>query len=292
MANTPVVVLDDTMTSIANAIRAKTGGTATMTPSEMPTEIASIPSGGGGEGLPREVSSTGVYGHPTQQFTFSLPSEATDVGAYAVYYGFFNCATLTDVDFSSLTSATGFSGLRYAFQNCTNLLSVDFSSLETVSGEYCFGEFCKDCTSLATIDFSSLTSIAANQAFVNAFRGCSSLTSVDLSSLTTISVQYGLSDTFRSCSSLTSVDLSSLSSIKANYCMQSVFRGCTSLTSLSFPALTTTSFGSYTNQFNGMLSGCSNVTVHFPASIQSTIGSWSDVTSGFGGTNTTVSFDL
>ena len=38
--------LTDTFQAIADAIRAKTGKAATMTPAEMPTEIASI--GGGG----------------------------------------------------------------------------------------------------------------------------------------------------------------------------------------------------------------------------------------------------
>jgi hypothetical protein len=61
---------------------------------------------------------------------------------------------------------------------------------------------------------------------------------------------------------------------------------------LSFPALKTTSFGSYTNQFADMLSGVTGCTVHFPSNLQAVIGSWSDVTSGFGGTNTTVLFDL
>lgn len=48
MPSTPVVVLDSTLTNIANAIRSKTGGSATMTPGQMPAEIASI-SGGGGD---------------------------------------------------------------------------------------------------------------------------------------------------------------------------------------------------------------------------------------------------
>lgn len=46
MPSTPVVVLDSTLTSIANAIRSKTGGSATMTPGQMPAEIASISGGG------------------------------------------------------------------------------------------------------------------------------------------------------------------------------------------------------------------------------------------------------
>jgi hypothetical protein len=74
--------------------------------------------------------------------------------------------------------------------------------------------------------------------------------------------------------------------------MQFALIGCTGLTSLSFPALTSTSFGRYTNQFNGMLSGVTGCTVHFPSNLQSVIGSWSDVTAGFGGTNTTVLWDL
>lgn len=238
MPSTPVVVLDSTLTSIANAIRSKTGGSATMTPGQMPAQIASIPSGGGGEGIPREVDANGVYGLPTQSFTFSLPANATDIGAYALSYSFYGCTSLTSVDLSSLTDINATYALNGTFNGCTSLTSVDLSSL---------------------------SAIIAISAFSNAFYGCTNLTSVNLSSLTTVSGSYALAD---------------------------CFVNCVSLTSLSFPSLTTTSFGSRTNQFNSMLSGCSNVTVHFPAAIQSTIGSWSSVTSGFGGTNTTVLFDL
>ena len=41
-----------------------------------------------------------------------------------------------------------------------------------------------------------------------------------------------------------------------------------------------------------MLRGVTGCTVHFPSNIQSVIGSWASVTGGFGGTNTTVLFDL
>lgn len=183
MSSTPVVVLDSTLTNIADAIRDKNGSQDTYKPGEMAAAITAIPSGGGG-GIPREISAQGVFQMPAQSFTFSLPASATDIGSHA---------------------------LGSAFYFCSSLASVDLSSLTTVSG---------------------------GSAFSNAFRKC------------------------------------------------------TSLTSLSFPALTASSFGANTNQFNNMLQGCSNVTVHFPASIQSTIGSWSSVTNGFGGTNTTVLFDL
>ena len=189
-------------------------------------------------GINREVNNSGVYGMSTTLFTFSLPSNATDVGAYALYYAFYGCTGLTSVDLSSLTTISGDSALSYAFYKCTSLTSVDLSLLTTLSG---------------------------SNALYFAFNNCTNLTSVDLSLLTTLSGSNAL---------------------------YFAFYNCTSLTSLSFPSLTSTAFGSNTNQFNSMLSGVTGCTVHFPSNLQSVIGSWSSVTSGFGGTNTTVLFDL
>ena len=182
MANTPVVVLDDTLTDIANAIRGKNGSSDTYRPGQMADAIDNIPAGT--LGIPREVNQAGVYGFPEQNFTFSLPSNATDVRNNAFSSAFYGCTSLTSVDFSSLTTVSGSNAFSYAFYICT------------------------------------------------------------------------------------------------------------SLTSVSFPALTTSSFGTATNQFDNMLSGVRGCTVHFPASIQSTIGNWTSVQNGFGGTNTTVLFDL
>ena len=164
---------------------------------------------------------------------------------------------------SGVTNVGG-NALSYAFAGCSSLTSVDLSSLATVRG---------------------------SSAFTYAFFGCDLLASVDLSSLTTVSGTDAFSYAF-SRSGLTSVDLSSLTTVSGSGAFNRAFYTCKSLRSLSFPALTASSFGSYTNQFNNMLQSCRDVTVHFPAAIQSTIGSWSSVTSGFGGTNTTVLYDL
>lgn len=263
MANTPVVVLDDTMTSIANAIRAKTGETATMTPGQMPAQIAAIPSGGG-VGITREVSAQGVYQMPAQSFTFSLPANATDVGTRALSYAFRGCTALTSVDLSSLTTVSGDNALQYAFYECTALTSADLSSLTTVSGgnalNYAFGE----CTALASISFPSLATVSGGNAFNGAFSGCRSLTSISFPSLTTVS---------------------------GSYAFYYAFYRCAHLANLSFPALTASSFGSYTDQFVSMLSGIYGCTVHFPAAIQAEVASLSGYPY-FGGTNTTVLFDL
>jgi len=249
-------------------------------------------SGGGSVGIPREVSSEGKYQMPTNNFTLSLPANATSIGPYALAYAFYNCASLTSVDLSSLTTLTGPSALYYAFQSCRALTSVDLSSLTTLTGSYALAYAFQSCSSLSSVDLSSLTTLTGSNGLSYAFYGCTSLTSVDLSSLTTVTDSNGLAYAFQSCSSLSSVDLSSLTTLTGSSALANAFRYCGSLTSLSFPALTTSSFGSKTNQFNNMLYGVRGCTVHFPAAIQSTIGGWSSVKSGFGGTNTTVLFDL
>ena len=206
----------------------------------------------------------GVFQMPVTSFTFSLPRNVTDISYYALYYAFYNCTSLALIDLSSLTTVSGDYALYQAFYRCTSLTSVDLSSLTTVSGDY---------------------------TLYSAFRNCTSLTSVDLSSLTTVSGENALSYAFYDCSNLRSIDLSSLTIISKNS-LYGAFRNCTLLTSLSFPSLKSTSFGSYTNQFSTMLSGVTGCTVHFPSNLQNIIGSWTDVVSGFGGTNTTVLFDL
>ena len=350
MANTPVVVLDSTLTDIADAIRGKNGSSDTYKPSEMPAAITAIPSGGG-VGIPREVSAQGIYQSPKTNFSaFSLPATASTVGSYALAYAFYNasqvaynsppivtadlssineidnsglystffgcyyletlnlssltriygsgmqgccrfCASLVNVNMNSLNRCYD-SGLQSAFALCTSLQSVSFPALVTLSDGKVFDAAFQQCTELTNPSFSALKTVSGSYVFQNAFSYCSKLNTNPFPNLEVISGSYAMSNAFRGCTSLQSISFQHLSSITSNWAMREAFNECTALTSVSFPALTTSSFGSYTGQFGDMLKGCSGVTVHFPASIQSTIGSWSSVTSGFGGTNTTVLFDL
>lgn len=73
--------------------------------------------------------------------------------------------------------------------------------------------------------------------------------------------------------------------------MACMFGGCTSLKEVRFPALTANSFGSSTNQLSNMLTGVTDCTLHFPAAAQAKIERMSSYPN-FGGTNTTVLFDL
>ena len=223
-----------------------------------------VSGGGSFVGLNREVVN-GKYSMPFASFTFSLPSNAIDIGQYVMYYAFQNCTGLTNADLSNLTTISGQSAMQYAFRYCTGLTSVDLSNLTTISGQ---------------------------SAMQYAFQGCTGLTSANFNSLTTLSGRSAMYYTFSGCTNLTSVSLNNLTTISGYQAMGYAFQNCKKLVALHFPSLTSTSFGSYTNQFNGMLSGVTGCTVHFPSNLRNKIGSWSSVTSGFGGTNTTVLFDL
>lgn len=220
-------------------------------------------------------------------------SQFTDVGNYVfshVYYANHNISGV--IDFSSLTTISGINGCNNMFYGCSGLTSANLSSLTTISGTTACNFMFYGCEGLTSVDLSSLTTISGRLTCQYMFAGCELLTSIDLSSLTTISGSTGCSCMFQNCIRLASIDLSSLTTISGNNACESMFQNCRQLTTLSFPSLTSTGFGSYTNQFNNMLDGVTGCTVHFPSNLQSVIGSWSDVTAGFGGTNTTVLFDL
>jgi len=233
-------------TNIASAYTAcdSKGATmpATQNSANLATTINSI-SGGSGVGITREISSSGVFQMPTQDFTFSLPSNATDIGTNAMYYTFYNCTGLTSVDLSSLTTVSGSYAMYNAFYNCTELTSVDLSSLTTVNGSNAMNVAFYNCTGLTSVDLSSLTTVSGTYAMYSAFYNCTGLTSVDLSSLTTVSGTNAMYNAFRFCTGLTSVLFTNLETIgenssSANYAQFTYcFYGCTNLTSITFPKL-------------------------------------------------------
>lgn len=219
-------------------------------------------------------------------------SLTTVSGANAFYNTFANYNGITEFNLPNLTTVSGTQSFADCCNGCTGLTTFNLPSLTTISGTTALQTCCKNCTNLTNVNLSSLTTISSINGLRAAFLGCKKLVSVDLSSLQTISGTDGLRNAFGDCVKLTSVDLSSLANITGQTCLKYLFENCTLFKNLSFPALKSTSFGSYTDQFDNMLSGCTGVTVHFPSNLQSVIGSWTSVTNGFSGTNTTVLFDL
>ncbi len=201
-----------------------------------------------------------------------------------------NKQKIRSVSFPDLVAISGHSGLKGFATYQTNLTSVSFPKLQTISGEYALTQAFR-ATGVTSVSFPELENITSNNsACENCFGNCQNLTAISFPKLKILKNQ-SLSSAFGSCNIQTATfpALYDLSGYKP---LASCFSYNTALTSVSFPALKSTSFGSYTNQFNNMLSGVTGCTVHFPSNLQSVIGSWADVTNGFGGTNTTVLFDL
>ena len=187
----------------------------------------------------------------------------TDIGENVLYGAYQNNTFVSGVvDMSDLIYITGPYALEYAFENCSGITGVKFNSLTSITGVSCCQYAFRRCN-LSSLEFPKLENIG-NQT-CNFFAAYNT-------NLITLKFQ-----------SLKTIGREGLRGFVSN---------CTSLQSVWFYALNTQSFGSFTNQFGVMLSSVTGCTVHFPMAIQSTIGSWSDVTNGFGGTNTTVLFDI
>lgn len=257
---------------------------------------------------------TGVLSSPT-----TIPSSVTnniiEISPYNLYNKYEKCTNLTSVYFPNLKTIDE-RGMGYCFYDCSNLAQIDFSNLETVGnygfyygfrgtslnivsfpkltqvGTYSFYYAFQNCYDLISVDFSALTVISGSDVFYNCFSGCNSLTDINFNNLTQVigsssSTTAPLYRTFYNNVSLIEVKFPSLEQISGNHAFSCTFEGCASLELLKFPSLT---YGQQSNNFYQMLKGCNGVTVIFPPELESIIGNWASVTSGFNGTNTRVLF--
>lgn len=122
------MIKGETLTNIANAIRAKSGGSATMTPEQMSTEIENISAGGGDIDALIEGSLTKIISSATstKYYAFSymsslevaiLPNVTTSLGTY----GFAYCYKLTKVVIGTNTeTVVSLSSVR-VFDKCYHI---------------------------------------------------------------------------------------------------------------------------------------------------------------------------
>ena len=143
--------------NIAAAYTAASGKGATLPATEnsdnLATCIGSIPSGGSGVGIPREIVN-GVWQVPSLT-TYSLPSGVTEIGNSGFSSSFWGCTSLTSVDFITVTTV-GDNGFGSAFRGCTSLQSISFPALTTI-GTQGFNSAFGSCQNLTSISFPSLT---------------------------------------------------------------------------------------------------------------------------------------
>ena len=182
------------MKAIADAIRAKTGGTAALTLDGMAEAVAGIEAGGGDDLAKAIVEKT--------------VTEVNDASIKKVENTVFSsCYSLTSVNLPSCASVG-----TSAFSNCWSLASVDLPACTSV-GTSAFS----NCSVLASVGLPACTSVGEG-----ALSGCSVLASVGLPACTSVG-----NNAFGSCISLASVDLPVCTRVGT-----SAFSYCSRLTSV------------------------------------------------------------
>lgn len=143
-------------------------------------------------------------------------------------------------------------------------------------------------TGVQSFSAPDLTRIDTASACENAFYNAS-VSSISLPKLKVIGGGRSMYRMFYGCP-LTTVEFPEVTTVGGGYCCQGMFENCVQLTTLSFLKLN--NLYGVTTQFTDMLKSCTDVTVHFPAAMETEMQDRADVQAGFGGTNTTVLFDL
>lgn len=155
--------LDSALTDIADAIRAKTGGTDPLTLEQMPGEIEGIQAGG--SELERKVKSF-VYAAdaPDTEFVAELPYVTS---LRATFQGFPRAGTLKKIDITVTDNLTNM--YRFA-SGCYPLTEVilrgDLSKVTNYYQTFAMGEFWRSFNTVKGLDFTSATNVTgifANQ---------------------------------------------------------------------------------------------------------------------------------
>ena len=148
------MTLTEVFSSIANAIRSKTGKTATIKPVDMATEIESIQTASGGNPMQEYVNNNGGDGKPSCDHLLYL------------YKGTSLDNVLNGLDTSSVTN------MRSMFEGCSNLTSIPLFDTSKVTDMGNMFYSCTNLTSMPLLDTSSVINMSGM------FRSCSNLTSI------------------------------------------------------------------------------------------------------------------
>jgi len=211
----------------------------------------------------------------------------SDLSSYCLYYSYYRGINQTvDITLPETVSGDWACGWMFASSSCVTAI---IRGAKYITGSNSLDHMFNACGNLTSLTFDSLVSVTQFQGMHQFCNACNKLETLSFPSLKT-SGSYSLAQLCNSSGNLKKVYFPSLSSVgSSSFAMAFTFDS--KLEDVFFYALNTNSF-STTDCFASMLSSDSNVTVHFPMRIQSTIGSWTDVVNGFGGTNTTVLFDI
>ena len=213
-------------------------------------------------------------------------SSIKKVPEYGLYYCFAQ-TKITSLDLSSVYMIDNY-GCNYISTQNSSLQQINLSSVKWVGDNGLYYAF-NNCTNLSgNIDLSNIISVASG-GLSGMMSGDTKITGLDLSNLMFLRGTSTLGSICSGCSMLSSINISKIARCDSNNGFSLAFKD-TAISSLSFNGLADCS--QLSDVFNNMLQGVTGCTVHFPADLETRMQSYSSVIAGFGGTNTTVLFDL
>lgn len=259
-------------------------------------------SGGGSENIPQSVENGNYKGISITEF--KLPDDAVNVastesnllkGAFA-WDGSYDVGPtwLKSINLNNLKTVNA----DFCFRDmcwCSGALT-DFSApnIETIDAANAFYRVCYENSALETFSFPKLKTVKKDSVLKSALYLCTKLTSLTFESLEFLGepTDYGIMDSLCiGCNSLQTVSFPALKYVYSDCALQFAFRACPSLTDIYFNSIQTNSFGEVTSQFSGFLWQSSNVTLHFPSNVSAAVSALEEYPD-FGGTNTTILYDL
>ena len=257
-------------TDIADAIREKTGATATIVADDFPDVIRNV----------LQVKTYLTFSSPSS-FTLKVNDTtkhwdgtleySTDTSNWSTWDGTTTLSSATSGSDNVLylrgTGNTVITGDNTSYKwvltgsdiactgNIENLL--DYATVESgnhpTMANYCYQYMFRDCTSLTRAPALSATTLST-YCYSNMFQGCTGLTRAPALPATTLADDC-YNDMFYGCTGLTQAPALPATTLK-NYCYQSMFRACTSLTQA--PALPATTLADYC--YNDMFYSCTGLT--------------------------------
>ena len=257
-------------TDIADAIREKTGATATIVADDFPDVIRNV----------LQVKTYLTFSSPSS-FTLKVNDTtkhwngtleySTDTSNWSTWDGTTTLSSATSGSDNILylrgTGNTVITGDNNSYKwvltgsdiactgNIENLL--DYATVESgnhpTMANYCYRYMFRDCTGLTRAPALSATTLST-YCYSNMFQGCTGLTQAPALPATTLADDC-YNDMFYGCTSLTQAPALPATTLK-NYCYQSMFRACTSLTQA--PALPATTLADYC--YNDMFYSCTGLT--------------------------------
>lgn len=288
--------LSDIKTAIVNKGVTPSGNITTFA-----TAIDNIPSSGGSTPIKRAVKANyyvdtngvvhNLYKDSNETVVLNANATTLSDGTSDVFLSIASETTIEKLDLSAIESGSpdGIDNLYYSsviINNNSDLTVVDLSSLITLDFSINFSW----CGNLAEVYMPALTTIDVGGS-LDHFIENTDVTEFKLDNLTDIvggSLAYFLAKAQGVIGDYTFPKLSNISSSEAlNYAFVD-----SSISAIYFPALTSQSFGNDNTQFDNMLLGCSNVTVHFPSNLPGIIMSMPAAGRGFDGSGTIILFDL